>query len=73
MTRREMVIAALEHRETPVVPWSIDFTQQAVDNLVRYTGDSDIIKKLEGYLISAYYDGWPTEIHGRPEYFKDDF
>ena len=47
MTRRERVIAALEHRETPTVPWDINFTGQAVDNLVKYTGDPDIIKKLE--------------------------
>ncbi|MBR6790555.1 MAG: uroporphyrinogen decarboxylase [Oscillospiraceae bacterium] len=73
MTRRELVIAALEHRESPIVPWSMDFTQQAADNLVRYTGDPDITKKLEGCILSAYYDGWPVEIPGRREYFKDDF
>lgn len=73
MTRRERVIAALEHRETPTVPWDINFTGQAVDNLVKYTGDPDIIKKLEGHLIMAAYDGWPTEIDGRPEHFRDAF
>lgn len=73
MTRREMVIAALEHRETPTVPWSMSFTQQAADNLIRYTGDPDIAGKLEGYITMVDCNSSAIEIPGRPEHFQDEF
>ena len=33
MTRREIVIEALEHRETRPIPYTISLTSQAADNM----------------------------------------
>ena len=41
MTRRETVINALMHKETPVVPFHAEFTQQEYENMVKYTKDQD--------------------------------
>lgn len=73
MDRRQSVIDALEHRATNPIPYHIDFTQQALNNLIAYTGDPDIEQKLGTYLNYIQYWGWPTEIPDRPGYFKDEF
>lgn len=73
MNRREQVIAALEHKECETLPFHIEFTQQALDNLIEYTGDKNIEEKIGSYLHYTQYWGWPTEIEGKPGYFKDEF
>ena len=73
MTRREIVIRALEHKETQPIPFHMDFTEQALENLIAYTGDPDIESKLGTYLYYKQYWGWPTEIPGKPGYYKDEF
>ena len=73
MTRRETVIQALAHHETDVIPYHMDFTQQALNNLIKYTKDENIKLKLGTYLNYIQYWGWPTEIKERPGYFKDEF
>ena len=39
MKQRELVIEALEHRETRVIPYQIGFTKEAINKLITYTGD----------------------------------
>ncbi len=73
MNRRECVQDALCHRESNPIPYSVGLTGQALNQLIAYTQDPDIQGKLGGFLHGAYYDGWPTEIPGRPERFIDDF
>lgn len=73
MTRREAVINALNHKETYPVPYHMDFTQQALERLIEYTKDPDIESKLGTYLYYKQYWGWPTEIPGKPGYFRDEF
>lgn len=73
MTRKEIVIAALEHRATEPIPYHIDFTQQALDQLIAYTADPDIEAHLGAYLNYIQYWGWPTELPDRPGYFRDEF
>ena len=73
MDKRETVINALKHRETDRIPYHLEFTQQALERMVEYTGDPEIEKKLGGYLHYAQYWGWPTEIEGKPEHFRDEF
>ena len=73
MTQRELAIEALEHRETPVVPYHIDFTQEALKRLTAYTGDPGIGQKLKGCINMIQFWAWPTEIKGKPGYFKDEF
>ncbi|MDR1292229.1 MAG: uroporphyrinogen decarboxylase [Clostridiales Family XIII bacterium] len=73
MNRKELVSAALAHREPPVIPHHMDFTAQALDRLREYTGDDDIEEKLGACLHYVQYWGWPTEIEGMPGYFRDEF
>ena len=73
MTKRELVIQSLLHKETSPIPFHMDFTEQALDNLITFTGDPDIESKLGSCLHYRQYWGWPTEIEGRKGYFKDDF
>lgn len=73
MTRRETVLAALAHRETERVPYHMEFTQQALQRLVEYTGDPAVESRLGGYLHYAQYWGWPTELADKPGYFRDAF
>ncbi len=73
MNRRELVIKALNHEATEPIPYHLDFTQQALENLIAYTGDANIEEKLGGCLHSAQYWGWPTELLDKPEYYLDEF
>jgi uroporphyrinogen decarboxylase len=73
MTRREIVIEALEHRATKPIPYTIDLTGQAADAL-REAGQAEGLKNGFGsYITGSYYDGWAVPIPGRPGYFRDDF
>jgi uroporphyrinogen decarboxylase len=71
--RREIAYDALNHKTTIPIPYQISFTAQALQQLVEATGDAEIDQKIGSYLHSCQYQGWPTEIPGRPEYFKDEF
>jgi len=73
LTRKELVIQALTHHETPILPFHIEFTQQALDKLISYTGDPDIEEKIGSCLHYIQYWGWPTEIPEKPGYFRDEF
>ena len=73
MTRREIVIEALKHRETKPVPYTLDLTEQAADVLRKSGKDQGLKNRFGGYITGSYYDGWPAEISGRPGYFRDDF
>ncbi len=73
MNRKELVIAALSHKSTQPIPYHMDFTMQAEEKLIDYTGDRDIMQKMGSCMHYTQYWGWPTEIEGRPERFLDDF
>lgn len=73
MTRKEYVIKALQHENTDLLPYHIDFTQQSFENMVEYTKDAEFQEKMGCYLHSVHYGGWPTEIEGRAGFFKDDY
>lgn len=73
MTRKEAVLTALAHEEQPIVPWHVDFTTQALQNLVEATGDGDIGEKTGAYLHAVQYWGWPEELAGMPGHFRDEF
>jgi len=73
MTKRELVLKALQHQATTPIPYHLEFTQQALDQLIAYTRDPDIENKLGSYLHYAQYWGWPTEMQDKPGYFKDEF
>ena len=73
MTRREVVIAALQHKETEKVPFHAEFTLQEYENMVCYTGDKNFYEKYGGYLHYMQYWGYPTERSDKKEHFTDDF
>ena len=73
MTRREAVLQTLAHRETVPVPYHLEFTQQALQKLVEYTGDPAIESGMGGYLHYGQYWGWPTELPEKPGYFRAEF
>ncbi len=73
MTRRQTVINALNHIPTDKIPYHLDFTEQALEQLINYTKDPDIEHKIGEYLVYKQYWGWPTEMPDKPGYFKDEF
>lgn len=70
---KKLVIQALEHHETEILPFHLECTKQALERLIEYTGDPNIEKKFDSCLYYWQYWGWPTEIPGRPGWFRDDF
>ncbi|WP_312641323.1 uroporphyrinogen decarboxylase family protein [Hydrogenoanaerobacterium sp.] len=73
MTKREAVIETLNHRGHELIPYHLDFTQQALEQLIAHTGDPKIEEKLGAYLNYIQYWGWPTEQPDNPGHFKDEF
>ena len=73
MTQKELVKQALEHCETPVIPYHIDFTIQSLENLVAYTNDKNIEEKLGTCMNYIQYWGWPTQLPDKPGHFRDEF
>lgn len=73
MTKRELVIAALEHQETPILPYHMEFTEQALQKLIDFTGNPHIEEDIGSCLYYWQYWGWPTELPDHPGWFRDDF
>lgn len=73
MTRRDRVIAALNHKETDIVPYFCEFTEQARENVESYAGESRFDKEWGLHLHYIQYWGWPTQRKDKAEYFVDDF
>ena len=73
MNRRDIVINALTHKPTPIVPFHADFTAQEYERVVEYTKDADFYEKYGGYLHYFQYWGYPTELEDRKGFFRDDF
>lgn len=73
MTRRETVIAALQHKETEHIPFHAEFTHQEDEAVAKYTGDPDFYDKYGGYLHYWQYWGYPTEREDKKGYFTDDY
>ena len=73
MTRRQAVIEALQHHEHDTIPFHMDFTKQALDQLIAYTGDEQIEEKIGSYINIIQYWGWPTQLPDKPGYFRDEF
>jgi len=73
MNRKEIVLAALNHKSTKPIPYHIDFTSQALTQLIEATKNPDIEESIGSFLHYAQYWGWPTEEPDKPEHFKDEF
>lgn len=73
MTRRERVIAALNHQETDIMPYHVDCTNQALELLKKYTKKEDPLDEYGCHLSYAQYWNYPTELPNKPEHFRDGF
>jgi uroporphyrinogen decarboxylase len=73
MTRRERVIAAVNHKETDFIPYHIDFTKQEHDRVAAFINDPGFEEKIGSHISQAYYDGYLTEIAPGTEFWKDDY
>lgn len=73
MTRKERVIAALNHQETDFIPYFVEFTQQEKDNMTAYTKNPYFEKDWGLHLHYIQYWGWPTERPDKPDHYFDEF
>lgn len=73
MTRKERVIAALNHQDTDFVPYHVDITGQAMERLKAHTGYAQLLKTSGLHLDYVQYWGWPTELPDKEEHFLDEF
>lgn len=73
MTRREAVIRALRHEETPLLPYHIEFTSQEAEKMAAAAGDPAFAAKCGGFLHYMQYWGYPAERTVGSERFTDDF
>ena len=73
MNRREIVLAALNHTSTEPIPYHIDFTAQALKQLIETVKNPDIEENIGSFLHYAQYWGWPTEEADKPEHYRDEF
>jgi len=72
MTKKEIVLSAINHRQGDRVPYQIDFTQKALQNMVEYYGDADFVgNKLSNCITPAIADLPEREI--QPGYVEDAF
>ena len=72
MTKRDVIIKALQGRSPPYVPWSFSFTQEARDKLVAHYGAGDLEDQLQNHIVTvADTYGFFTDI-GR-ECVRDSF
>lgn len=72
MTRRERVIAALNHQKTDFVPYHIDFTQEAYDKMVKYTGNADFYETIGGHLFIGGVGSF-RQVEGKKDIWQDEF
>jgi uroporphyrinogen decarboxylase len=72
MTRRERVIAAIEHRQPDIVPYTIGLTRQAYDRLIGYVGDQGYVDRIGSHITGAGY-GWQVEDPPGSGYWRDHF
>ena len=72
LTKRERIIAAINHQSTDIVPHNIQFTYQAHDNVAAYLGDEHFIEKIGNHILEHTHSVI-GEIPDRPGYFIDEF
>lgn len=63
MTRREAVIAVINHREAWPMPYTLDWTEQAAEGLTRLYGSADWKVRIDNYIRGAggFGGGMPVQ------------
>lgn len=70
MTKREIVLQALRHENTPVIPYYLDLTEIELKKMIDYTGDPDFFEHSESYLAQERNESFVDVGGGK---FKDMF
>lgn len=75
MTRKERVLAALQHKNGDRIPHFCEFTEQARAIMASHFNEAAFEDGvLDNHLFYRQYWGWPTELKGnRPEFFTDEY
>ena len=73
MTKRELVITALNHKATEIVPFHSDFTIGSHEKMVNYYDDPNFLQKTGNYLHYLSYSGLEHESTDRKGYIQDAF
>jgi uroporphyrinogen decarboxylase len=75
MSRRERVLAALNHKESDIIPHFCEFTLEARKKIRPYFSNEDFENiDLNNHLLYDQYWGWPTEKDkSKPEMFTDEY
>lgn len=73
MKCQDAVLSALNHHETPIIPYHLEFTEAAKQCFINYTGWQNPDEIIGSFLHYSQYWGWPEEIPSRPGYFQDYF
>lgn len=73
MTGKQLVSAALSHKELDTVPCFCGFTQQEYDKMIAFMGEEKLKALMPDTIFGYDYCGEPRLMEGKPEHFQDDF
>jgi uroporphyrinogen decarboxylase len=73
MTKKEIVIEAIRHNGSDVIPFHLDFTIHAHKKMSVYLNDNDFLSKIGNYLLPLNAEPEQAFIETTPNIFKDSF
>ena len=71
MTHRERVINSVEFRKVDKLPHNISFTQQAFNNMLKFSGDENYLASIENHITECYLVKAQKEV--KPDIYEDEF
>ena len=73
MTKRERVLAAINHKQTAIIPYNIELTMEEYEKVAVFLGDPGFMDKIGNHISSVFYDGYSEETAPKSGYWKDRF
>ena len=70
MTKREVVLQTLAHKQCDVIPYFLDLTEEKLRDMIRYTGDPLFFEHSDSYLAQERNESFTDLGNGM---FKDMF
>ena len=70
MTKRDIVLRTLAHKESDVIPYFLDLTDEKLRDMIKFTGDKDFFLHSESYLAQERNESFTDLGDGK---FKDMF
>jgi len=71
MTRKERVLKAIQHEETDIVPYQLNFTIPARKKVIEYAGDENFLARIGNHL--AMVEGKDFGVWRDTDYWQDEF